>query len=61
MKEHIYNTIEDLLSDFFYYDRKEDEKLRIWDIEQAVLVWLITEKEIQDKFIEIIHKNLWNT
>jgi len=35
MKEHILNGIDDMCSNFFYYDRKNDEELSSVDIQQA--------------------------
>jgi len=34
--EIIMNTIQDLVSSFFYYDRKEDDDLGVGEIEEAV-------------------------
>lgn len=58
MIENINNAIEDLVSDFLYYDRKEDEELKVGDIEKAIEKGEITIEQIVDKFknriIEVI-------
>lgn len=35
-RQDILNTVEDMMSDFLYYDRKEDETLPVGAIEEAV-------------------------
>lgn len=50
MKELILNTIEDLCSDFLYYDRKENEDLSYEQLKGAVLSGEITIDEMVDKF-----------
>jgi len=58
MIENINSAIEDLVSDFLYYDRKEDEELKVGDIEKAIEKGEITIEQIVDKFknriIEVI-------
>jgi len=44
-KELILNTVKDLVGDFLYYDRKEDEDLPRGAIETAVLT---NEMQIED-------------
>jgi len=58
MKEIIENTIEDLVSDFLYYDRKEDEELPKGEIEKAIKEGIITKEEIVNKFSKILFKNI---
>ena len=53
-KEIILNTIEDLCSDFLYYDRKEDEDLTMDELNNAVKNNEITVKEMVDKFEECL-------
>lgn len=43
---NIHNTISDLVSNFLYYDRKEDESLPRGEIEKAVAAGEITVEEI---------------
>lgn len=50
MKELILNKIENLCSDFLYYDRKEDEDLSYEQLKGAVLSGEITIDEMVDKF-----------
>ena len=52
MIENIENTIEDLVSDFLYYDRKEDEDLPVGVIQKAIKDGLITKEQIIKKFAE---------
>lgn len=57
-RELIFTTIDDLIADFLYYDRKEDSTLGIEDIETAVRDGVITVQEIIDSFSEHIEHNL---
>ena len=50
MKKKILDTIEDLVVDFLYYDRKEDEDLPRGVIEKAILNREISIEEILEKF-----------
>ena len=54
----IENTIEDLVSVFLYYDRKEDEDLLRGAIEKAIKDGLITKEQIIKKFSESLNKGL---
>lgn len=56
MIENIYNPIEDLVSDFLYYDRKEDEDLPRGAIQKAIKDGLITKEQIIKKFAESLSK-----
>jgi len=58
MIEYIENTIEDLVSGFLYYDRKEDEELPRGAIQKAVKDGLITKEQIVKKFAESLDKGL---
>tara|TARA_B110000046_G_scaffold172374_1_gene194091 strand:+ start:1779 stop:1961 length:183 start_codon:yes stop_codon:yes gene_type:complete len=58
MIENIENTIEDLVSDFLYYDRKEDEDLPRGAIQKAVKDGLITKEQIIKKFAESLNEGL---
>jgi len=55
-KNIIFNTIEDLMSDFLYYDRKESETLPTGAIEKALRDKVITTDEMKQRFSEIIDK-----
>jgi len=56
--ENIENTIEDLVSDLLYYDRKEDENLPKGAIEKAIKEGKITEEQMVKKFAESLTKGL---
>ncbi len=56
MKQIILNTISDLVSDFVYYDRKEDEDLTYNQLSDAVKTGEIT----VDEMVEEFRKNLEN-
>lgn len=50
MDEKIENTIIDMVSNFLYYDRKEDEELPVGVIEDAVHSGVLSIDEIVAKF-----------
>lgn len=56
-KDVILGVVGDLVADFMYYDRKEDECLPRGAIEKAIEVGAITEDEIIEKFASEIRKN----
>jgi len=56
IKQKILDTVCDLVSDFMFYDRKEDDDLPRGAIEQAVHDGEITYEEIIDKFKEQLLK-----
>ncbi len=53
----IINRIEDLCSNFLYYDRKEDEDLSMEQLNEAVQKGEIT----IDEMVEVFKTNLENT
>lgn len=57
-RDLILGTIEDLISDFLYYDRKEDEELFRGDIEEAIKSGEITVEEMVEKFSSGLKKYL---
>jgi predicted RNA-binding protein associated with RNAse of E/G family len=57
LKKIILNTIEELCSDFLYYDRKEDETLGIEELDNAVKDGTIT----IDEMVEAFRKHLEDT
>lgn len=50
IKDEILNTVSDLVAKFMYYDRKEDENLRVGSIQKAIKEGRITVFEIVNKF-----------
>lgn len=56
LKQHILGVIGDLVADFLYYDRKDDEGLELGVIEQAVKSGEITIKEMTQTFKEALEK-----
>lgn len=60
-KQSILNTIEDLCSDFLYYDRKEDDTLGKGEIEEAVKSGEITVDEIMSHFKKNLEQGIGPT
>lgn len=58
MKRKILNKIEDLCSDFLYYDRKGDEELSMDQLNKAVESGEITIDEMVAKFRECLEIRL---
>lgn len=58
MKQVIINTIDDCVSNFLYYDRKEDEELSPGAIEEAIKSGDITYAEIIDRFKQKLYEGL---
>jgi len=50
MRKRILGTVTDLISNFLYYDRKEDEELGVGEIEDAIKRGDITVEEIISLF-----------
>jgi hypothetical protein len=57
-RELILNSITDLVSNFLYYDRKEDEELKIGDIENCIKNNELTIEEMVKKFKFELEKNI---
>jgi hypothetical protein len=57
-KELILNTVNDLVMNFLYYDRKEDEELGVGAIEAEISAGEITVDEIVAKFREVLEHSL---
>ena len=57
-KQLILDSVGDLVGDFLYYDRKEDEWLPRGEIELAISEGEISEKEIVDHFASELQKGL---
>jgi hypothetical protein len=58
MKEEIILTIKDLVMDFIYYDRKEDEDLGINAIQTAIKDGLISSEQIVKEFAICLKEGL---
>ena len=56
-KDVILGVVGDLVSDFMYYDRKEDEDLPRGAIEKALTIGVLTVDEIVETFREEMEKN----
>ena len=51
-KKLILGVVDDLVGDFLYYGRKEDEELGVGEIEKAIEEGIITPEEIAAQFLE---------
>ena len=58
MDSKVSNTITDLVSDFLYYDRQEDEDLSVGDIESRIANGDLSISEIVSKFEEELRKQI---
>lgn len=56
-KDVILGVVGDLVANFMYYDRKEDDDLPRGAIEKAISIGAITVDEIVEKFREAVEKN----
>ena len=56
--EHIDDTIDDLVGDFFYYGRKEDENLPVGEIEREVSAGSISADYIIERFANGVRNHL---
>lgn len=57
-RELIELTVEDLVSNFLYYNRKEDEELPVGSIEEAIKSGEISVKEIVEIFKNKLELNI---
>lgn len=57
-KETILETVDDLVADFLYYDRKEDEDLPLGDIQKAIATGKISADEIVERFKSELSRGL---
>lgn len=58
MKQLILGTIQDLCSDFLYYDRKEDEDLSVEQLKDAVKNGEVTIDEMVQEFKRNLENSL---
>jgi hypothetical protein len=52
MKKMILDTVDDMVADFLYYKRKEDEDLPVGAIEKAIREGKITKEDIVIRFAQ---------
>jgi hypothetical protein len=58
LRANIINTATDLIGEFLYYGRKEDEELDVGDIEKAIIRGVVTVDEIIGIFRDIIDSSV---
>lgn len=58
LKDHILGYIPDMISDFLYYDRKEDEELPLNMIENAIKSGALSTKDIVDRFQKELERGI---
>ena len=56
-KEIIFGSVEDLVSNFLYYDRKEDEDLPVGKIEELIEDKTISIDELVERFRQALLEN----
>lgn len=61
MKKLVFDTIDDMVHDFLYYDRRKDEELQLGTIDAMVGLGVLSEKEIVDKFAAELSSRLVRT
>ena len=57
-KQHILGTVEDMVRDFLYYGRKEDEDLPRGAIEEAVKAGEVSVDEMVAEFKQELEKHI---
>lgn len=58
VKKTILDTVDDLVSNFLYYDRECDEELPMGAIDKAIEDGVITVEEIQQQFGDSLREGL---
>lgn len=58
IKELILIHVSDLVKNFIYYNRKEDEELPVGEIEKAIQEGTITIEEITDAFTKSLKEEI---
>jgi hypothetical protein len=58
VKETIFDTVDDLVSDFLYYDRKEDDQLSRDVLESMIASGEVTVAEITERFQQALMKGI---
>jgi hypothetical protein len=57
-RDIIFATVDDLVTDFLYYDRKEDEDLPVGSIQDAIHTSVISLDELVARFRENVEKGM---
>lgn len=57
-RDLVFDTIDDLVSNFLYYDRKEDEELNVEEINLIFQSGAVTIEEAVDYFRQALTKGL---
>jgi hypothetical protein len=57
-RQDILNIIHDMVSNFLYYDRKDDEDLKDGDVQENITAGNITIEEIVEEFEKCLRKEL---
>jgi hypothetical protein len=57
-KDRVLGVVDDLVSDFLYYNRKSDEELPIGRIDELIADGTVSVDEITERFRATIVKNL---
>ena len=58
MNKLVLDSVTDLVSDFLYYHRKEDEELPVGEIERMIRLGKITVEEIVSAFETELRENI---
>ena len=57
-RDLIFGTVDDMIANFLYYDRKGDEELVLGDIEKTIEAGEISVEEIIARFTEELKKHI---
>jgi hypothetical protein len=57
-RTEILNTLDDMVANFLYYDRKEDDRLPVGAIERAIKKGKLTVDDLVTKFRESMEQGL---
>lgn len=60
-RQKILDTVDDLVANFLYYDRKEDEDLPVGAIDDAVLEDVVSIDEIGEAFTKELRERFYET
>lgn len=58
IKAMILGTVDDLVVDFLFYDRKEDKEVPVGAIQEAILRGVMSESDIVKRFAEQLREAL---